>query len=638
MIRSVRSVTVTVAAASLLAVGLAAAPATAAEAAAPTELFISEYIEGGSNNKAIEIYNGTGAPIDLAAGQYAIKMYNNGATSPTLTVTLTGTVAAGDVHVVAHGSAVAAVLAQADQTNSGGWFNGDDAVVLTRSDAPVDSIGQVGNLPVPEWGTGDTSTQNNTLRRAPEVCVGDTDPTNAFDPSAEWAGFATDTFDGLGTHTATCGEVVPATPVINEFSASTTGTDVEYVELLDEPGADLSPYVVLEIEGDTGSPIGVVDEVVTLGTADADGRLLVDLPANALENGTISLLLVSGFTGAAGDDLDANDDGVLELADGVEIVDAVAVNDGGAGDVTYGGVTLGVSYDGLPFAPGGASRIADGTDTDTAGDWVRNDFDLAGIDGFSGTPVEGEALNTPGAENAVYVAPPADAVCEAPSTVTIGSVQGSGAASPVVGQTVDIEGVVIGDYQVGGFDGYYLQDAGDGDAATSDGIFVHAPAGLDVAVGDEVHVVGTVSEFFGMTEVTVADAEVCASGVELPPVTEVTLPAGPDVYESLEGMYVTFPQELAILEFFDFGRFGLIDIGLDRQMQPTAVYEPGSPEAAALAAENLAERITIDDGRGIQNPDPAIHPNGEEFTLENSFRGGDLVSNLTGVLDYRLDT
>jgi len=65
---------------------------------------------------------------------------------------------------------------------------------------------------------------------------------------------------------------------------------------------------------------------------------------------------------------------------------------GGIGDITYGTTTLGAFYDGLPFAPGGASRIPDGYDTDTTTDWVRNDFDLAGIPGFTGTIVPGEAL------------------------------------------------------------------------------------------------------------------------------------------------------------------------------------------------------------------------------------------------------
>lgn len=636
----VQRASVTIAAGALLAVGLAAAPAATVEAATPTQLLISEYVEGSSTNKAIELHNPTDGSIDLAG--YQLSVYFNGNTTST-NFNLTGSVGAGGTFVFADNL----LAAFADQTTGAGLWNGDDAIVLNRGDVIIDSIGQVGVDPGSQWGADLTSTADNTLRRLASVCGGDTNPTDAFDPAAEWAGFALDTFDGLRSHTAACGDVEPSTPVINEFSASTDSTDVEYVELLGEPGTDLSTYRVLEIEGDvtssSGSPAptapGVVDEVISIGAPDAAGRALVSLPANALENGSISLLMVTGFTGAVTDDLDANDDGVLELPVGVTIADSIAVDDGTAGDVTYGGVTLGVAYDGAAFAPGGASRIPDGTDTDSTADWVRNDFHLAGIPGNTGTLIDGEARNTPGAENTTEAPeePPVEADCEAP-VVTIGSVQGTADLSPSVGDTVEVEGVVVGDFQsTDGYDGYYLQDAGDGDDATSDGIFVYAPDGLDVAVGDEVHIVGDVSEFIGMTEVTAAAAAVCETGLELPAATEFSLPAGPGAYESLEGMRVTLPQPLAILETFEFARYGTIDVGLDRQMQPTAVFEPGSAEFTALKAQNLAERITIDDGRFAQNPDPAIHPNGDVFTLENSFRGGDLVSNLTGVLDHRRD-
>lgn len=434
----------------------------------------------------------------------------------------------------------------------------------------------------------------------------------------------------------------PGGVVINEFSASTAGTDVEYVELLAPPGTDLSGYRVLEIEGD--APVfGVVDEVISFPAPDASGRSLASLPANALENGTLSLLLVTGTAPALGTDLDADDDGVIDAAAGLTVVDAVSVGDGGAGDRTYGGVTLAVGYDGQAFAPGGASRIPDGTDTDASTDWVRNDFDLAGIPNITGMLVEGEALNTPGAVNTPWTdpgTPPVDADCDA-ETVTIGSVQGSGPASPAVGQIVRVEGVVVADFQApGGLSGYYLQDAGDGDSATSDGIFIYSPgAAVDVSVGDVVNVAGAVSEFASaggsLTEITVGGVEVCATGATVPTPTPVTLPATDEQREALEGMLVTFPQPLAVLEYFEFGRYGTVDVGLTRQMQPTAVYEPGSAEATALAAQNALERITVDDGRGIQNPDPLIHPDGAEFTLANSLRGGDLLTNVTGALDYR---
>jgi hypothetical protein len=174
--------------------------------AVPSELFISEYIEGSSNNKALEIYNGTGSPVNLTAGAYGIQMFFNGSSTAGLTINLNGTIAPGDVFVIAQSSADPAILAQADQTSSAGWFNGDDAVALVKAGqglAMLDVIGQIGFDPGTEWGSGDASTADNTLRRKGTIEAGDTDGTNAFVPSAEWVGFPNNTFDGLGSHTLT---------------------------------------------------------------------------------------------------------------------------------------------------------------------------------------------------------------------------------------------------------------------------------------------------------------------------------------------------------------------------------------------------------------------------------------------------
>jgi uncharacterized protein len=189
-----------------LALMLMALPMQSA-VAAPTELFFSEYIEGSSNNKALEIYNGTGAAINLATNSYSIQMFFNGSVTAGLTINLTGSVADGDVYVVAQSAANATILAQADQTNGAGWFNGDDAVVLRKGTTIVDSIGQAGFDPGTEWGTGLTSTADNTLRRKCSIEVGDTNSSDIFDPSIEWDGFATDTFAGLGSH---CGDAAPS--------------------------------------------------------------------------------------------------------------------------------------------------------------------------------------------------------------------------------------------------------------------------------------------------------------------------------------------------------------------------------------------------------------------------------------------
>jgi hypothetical protein len=155
-------------------------------------------------------------------------MFFNGSTTAGLTISLAGTVANGDVFVLAQSSANATILAQADLTNSAGWFNGDDAVVLRRGTTVIDAIGQVGFDPGTEWGTGLVSTADNTLRRLPTVCAGDANPSDAFDPSATWEGFATDTFDGLGAHTVTCGAPPPAdsAPAVSAVTPANGASDI----------------------------------------------------------------------------------------------------------------------------------------------------------------------------------------------------------------------------------------------------------------------------------------------------------------------------------------------------------------------------------------------------------------------------
>ena len=191
---------------------------------APTELFFSEYVEGSSNNKALEVYNGTGGTVDLAAGGYSIQIYFNGSTTPGTTIALSGSVANDNVHVVADDDASPAILAEADQTSSANWFNGDDAVVLRRGSTAIDVIGQIGVDPGTEWGSGLTSTADNTLRRKPTIETGDADGSDAFDPAAEWDGFAVDTFDDLGTHTTSGGG--DAAPRVTSTSPAGSATDV----------------------------------------------------------------------------------------------------------------------------------------------------------------------------------------------------------------------------------------------------------------------------------------------------------------------------------------------------------------------------------------------------------------------------
>lgn len=200
-----------------------------------TDLLISEYIEGSSFNKAIELYNGTDDSIDLSAGIYTLELYSNGASTPNFTLSLTGTVTSDDVFVLANSGADAAILAVTDlQNNTVINFNGDDAIVLKKNGVILDSIGQVGFDPGSEWGSGLTSTADNTLRRLSTVMTGDTNVSNAFDPAAEWEGFALNTFDGLGSHSNGGGGGGGTSAFIHEIQgisdASNTGTyDIEAI-------------------------------------------------------------------------------------------------------------------------------------------------------------------------------------------------------------------------------------------------------------------------------------------------------------------------------------------------------------------------------------------------------------------------
>jgi len=215
------------------------------------------------------------------------------------------------------------------------------------------------------------------------------------------------------------------------------------------------------------------------------------------------------------------------------------------------------------------------------------------------------------------------------------TIQGSGLTSPLVGDMVSTEGIVVGDFQQGGFKGFYLQDsAGDADAATSDGIFVYAPDAPDVDPGDSVRVRGTVEEFAGETEIArVRQVTRCSTGHALAPIA-IRLPASRlDAFEAFEGMLVTIPQTLFISGTSDFDRFGELVLSTQRQFQPTSRARPGSPQVAELSVANRLGRIVLDDGRSAQNPDPARHPDGAVFDRTHRFRAGDGLAKVTGVMN-----
>lgn len=173
------------------------------------DLIFSEYIEGSSYNKALEIYNGTDQNASLS--EYVVELYINGSTTPVTIELGSGTLGTGEVFVLANPAAIGAILGQADLTTSSLSFNGDDALVLVHDGVAVDRFGQVGFDPGSAWSCAGGSTVNATLRRQLNVCEGDADPFAAFDPCSGWEFYPNDSTDDLGQHSDDCHSVdVPA--------------------------------------------------------------------------------------------------------------------------------------------------------------------------------------------------------------------------------------------------------------------------------------------------------------------------------------------------------------------------------------------------------------------------------------------
>jgi hypothetical protein len=255
--------------------------------------------------------------------------------------------------------------------------------------------------------------------------------------------------------------------------------------------------------------------------------------------------------------------------------------------------------------------------------------------------------------------------CGSPAT-KISAIQGSGSETPVNVPSA-IEGIVVGDYQGvsnNSLRGFFVQEEdadADGNSATSEGIFVfegtNPPA--NVKVGDRVRVNGTPTEFFNMTQLSsVTKVEVCANNQSIPTPATLTLPV-PGVpngdlsvataainsyFEAFEGMLVKFPTTLKVSEYFELERFGQLVLSQGGRI-PTFT-NVSNPSVAGYTNHQitLAKRqIILDDGNNVQNfyvgafantnNIPLPYPTGG-LSLTNRFRGGDSITNLTGVLHW----
>jgi hypothetical protein len=162
-----------------------------------SDIIISEYVEGSSNNKYIELYNPTNASINLV--DYRLRSYYNGGTTYTEFV-LSGSLAAYSTIVFRNTSATA--FTGTSIVSGVVNFNGDDAIAIVKNGMFVDVFGQIGFDPGISWSNNGVSTVDKTLRRKFTITKGDNDGSNSFDPSIEWEQFSMDNVSDLGLYYA----------------------------------------------------------------------------------------------------------------------------------------------------------------------------------------------------------------------------------------------------------------------------------------------------------------------------------------------------------------------------------------------------------------------------------------------------
>ncbi|HET8957630.1 MAG TPA: ExeM/NucH family extracellular endonuclease, partial [Microcella sp.] len=219
----------------------------------------------------------------------------------------------------------------------------------------------------------------------------------------------------------------------------------------------------------------------------------------------------------------------------------------------------------------------------------------------------------------------------------IAQVQGTGAATPLDGQTVTVRGVVTADYRgVSGYDGIVVQEQGSGGGGAdatpgaSDGIFIFLGSSHDPAVqiGDLVEVTGVAGEYYAQTQITATAAGTVTlvdDEVGLPAATPLPTEVIGDEREPFENMLVAPTGDYLIGSTHQLFNYGTLWLSPGNELvKSTEQVRPG-PAADAIAAENRASRILLDDGYDIDvrnNSHPGTQP---YLRADEVVRNGDKV-------------
>lgn len=260
-----------------------------------TDLIISEYVEGSSNNKYIELYNGTSASINL--NNYQLQLFANGAAAATTTVTLSGTLASGAT--IVYKNSAATIYSGAATNSTALAFNGDDAIALYKisTAAFVDIVGNIGCDPGTAWTSGAFSTLDKTLVRNASVCAGVTiDPATScpFPTLAtEWTQSNVDIVSNLGSHTMTCVTCTPGAAPTTLASAFGSTTFCTSAQLSFTAGNGANRLVVVSTTNFANTPVN--GTAYTANTTFGSGST-VGAGNFVVLNGTGNSVTVNGLT------------------------------------------------------------------------------------------------------------------------------------------------------------------------------------------------------------------------------------------------------------------------------------------------------------------------------------------------------
>lgn len=606
-------------------------------------LIITGVLDGplsGGLPKAVELFV-TADIVDLSI--FGIGSANNGGGSDGEEFTFPAVAAAAGtyIYVASETPGFSEFMGFApDYTTGALSVNGDDAIELFQNGAVIDLFGDInvdGNGQPWEYLDG-------WAARNPGATA-----SSNFD-IAEWSFSGPNAFDGQLSNataiapfpTASFEEIIETpTFVLNEIDADQDSTDsAEFIEIYDGGvgNASLDGLTVALFNGNGEAAYNTIsldglstnaDGFFVIGSANVPNVDLVAFTTNGLQNGADAVALYDGPPPLA-----ATTDNLL---------DAVVYGTADADDAELL-AALGQSVQADESANGNSVGDALARQPDETGEFIAQ-------------------APTPGASN----------VIEPPAEITlISEIQGSGGTgnqaqigvddrSALEGQIVTVRAIVTADFQDGIFgnqgdlNGFYIQEEEvdyDFDDLSSEGIFIFdgtAPL-IDVSIGDLVEITGTVSENFGQTQITATTVAVLETDQMVPTAVEVEFPTANVMLdddgnyvanlEAYEGMLVNVAQDMTVSELFNLDRFGQYNVSADGR--PVQFTQENDPDAAGFEQHQqdvAARTFVLDDGLTAQNPDELriIDGNDGVLTADDSFRMGDTVSAIEGVIGYSFD-